>query len=117
MRPAKNRTSLTLPVLRRFGIAFVWWLVAGLGSCAQPFSPGDVLTLQCQANNSYVTVQAAPGLHLAANRSRPGALQQFILQNGGDSSFALQARVNGRYVCAEDSGAQPLVANRTAIGP
>ncbi|BCB84718.1 DUF7910 domain-containing protein [Phytohabitans suffuscus] len=30
---------------------------------------------------------------------------------------SLRARVNGRYVCAESAGAQPLIANRTAVGP
>jgi len=29
---------------------------------------------------------------------------------------SLRARANSRYVCAENAGAQPLIANRTAIG-
>jgi hypothetical protein len=28
----------------------------------------------------------------------------------------LRARANGRYVTAESAGAQPLIANRTAVG-
>jgi hypothetical protein len=37
---------------------------------------------------------------------------------GGPTStvVSLRSRANGRYVCAESAGAQPLVANRTAIG-
>lgn len=30
--------------------------------------------------------------------------------------MALHARVNGRYVTAENAGAAPLIANRTAVG-
>jgi len=30
---------------------------------------------------------------------------------------ALRAAANGRYVTAEQAGAQPLIANRTAAGP
>ena len=31
--------------------------------------------------------------------------------------ISLRARANSRYVCAENAGASPLIANRTAIGP
>jgi hypothetical protein len=31
--------------------------------------------------------------------------------------IGLRARANSRYVCAENAGAAPLIANRTAIGP
>jgi hypothetical protein len=30
--------------------------------------------------------------------------------------ISLRARVNGRYVCAESGGTQPLIANRDAVG-
>ena len=30
--------------------------------------------------------------------------------------MSLRAQVNGRYVVAENAGAAPLIANRTAIG-
>lgn len=39
--------------------------------------------------------------------------------NGGapvDRTISLKA-VNGMYVCAENGGAEPLIANRTAVGP
>ncbi len=41
----------------------------------------------------------------------------FRLEDLGGGAVALRAEVNGRYVCAEGGGAQPLVANRTAVGP
>jgi hypothetical protein len=31
-------------------------------------------------------------------------------------TISLRARINGRYVCADDAGAWPLIANRTAVG-
>jgi len=34
-----------------------------------------------------------------------------------DGSVSLLALVNNRYVTAENAGAAPLIANRTAIGP
>ena len=70
-----------------------------------------------QGQNLYVTVQAASGLNLAANRTNAGALQLFSILNGGSGSYALKARVNGRYVAAESAGVAALVANRSAIGP
>ncbi|MEU3519880.1 xylosidase [Streptomyces sp. NPDC006654] len=33
------------------------------------------------------------------------------------TTISLRARVNGKYVTAEDAGAQPLIANRDAVGP
>lgn len=83
----------------------------------QPFSATDAYTLRCKANNLYVTVQAASGFRLAANRTNAAALQLFTILEAGGGSYALKARVNSRYVCAESAGAAPLVANRSAIGP
>ncbi len=88
-----------------------------LNSSAQPFSASEVYTLRCKANNLCVSVEAASGFNLAANRTNAGALQLFSILNGGGGSYALRARVNGRYVCAESAGAAALVANRNAIGP
>jgi hypothetical protein len=31
--------------------------------------------------------------------------------------ISLPSGINGRYVTAEQAGAQPLIANRTAVGP
>ena len=35
----------------------------------------------------------------------------------GGGNIALQSHANNRYVCAEDAGNSPLIANRDAIGP
>ena len=37
--------------------------------------------------------------------------------SGGSPVISLKAHANGDYVTADDSGASPLIANRTAIGP
>ena len=34
----------------------------------------------------------------------------------GGGNVALRSRSNGMYVCAENAGANPLVANRAAVG-
>ena len=88
----------------------------GAPAClAQSFSLNDILTLRCKANGFYVAVQTN-SLNLAANRPYPGLLEEFTLVDGGSGSYALRARYNGDYVCAESEGGAPLVANRTAIG-
>jgi hypothetical protein len=33
------------------------------------------------------------------------------------STVALLAQANGKYVCADNAGSSPLIANRTAVGP
>lgn len=111
----QTRSMSQAPV--RPGIGLLTILVLALNSPAQPFSATDFYTLRCKANNMYVTVEAASGLHLAADRTNAGALQLFSILNGGSGSYALTARVNGRYVAAESAGAAALVANRSAIGP
>jgi Pectate lyase superfamily protein len=116
MPQAINQDSMTRQVFRLFWAGWVCLLAAGLTAVAQPFSSTDVYTLKCKANNLYVTVQAASGLNLAANRTNVGALQLFSILDGGSGSYALRANVNDRYVSAESAGAAPLVANRTAIG-
>ena len=54
-----------------------------------------------------------------ANSSRPPQSPDLLgggLNNRGDL-IALRARVNSRYVTAENAGRAPLFANRTAVGP
>jgi hypothetical protein len=87
-----------------------------LACSAQSFSLNDIITLKCKANSAYVAVQTN-SLNLAANQPYPGLLEEYTVVDGGSGSYALQARYNGDYVCAESAGDAPLVANRTAIGP
>jgi hypothetical protein len=37
--------------------------------------------------------------------------------DAGSGNIGLRALVNNQYVCAENAGASPLIANRTSVGP
>jgi hypothetical protein len=39
-----------------------------------------------------------------------------VVNSGPKTVVSLQAHANNMYVCAENAGAQPLIANRTAVG-
>ncbi len=45
-----------------------------------------------------------------------GTWEQFQIIHNGDGSIAFRSRINGEYVCADNAGASPLIANCTAIG-
>ncbi|UXH77139.1 lectin [Roseateles amylovorans] len=51
---------------------------------------------------------------IALTANRPTA--PVLSGSGAAQIVTLKARVNGRYVTAENAGAEPLVANRTAVG-
>ena len=72
-----------LMALAHFRIFFLVAAFSALRAPAQTFSLNDVITLKCQANNAYTTVQTASDLNLAANRATAGVLQQFIVRDGG----------------------------------
>jgi beta-glucosidase len=77
---------------------------------------GDgMIALRAHANGRYVT--AAPGAALIAGATAIGTQQSFRPVRNGDGSLSLVAAANNQYVCAENAGAAPLIANRTAIGP
>jgi hypothetical protein len=50
---------------------------------------------------------------LALTSTRP---TQPVVPGGTATVVSFRAHANGRYVCAENAGAQPLIANRTAVG-
>jgi glycoprotein endo-alpha-1,2-mannosidase len=69
---------------------------------------GGRIALRAQVNGRYVTAGSGP---LIASATSVGTAQTFVPQGA-----AFRAAVNNQFVCAEDSGNQPLVANRGAIG-
>jgi hypothetical protein len=73
------------------------------------------ISLRSQANGQFVVAENAE-TPLIANRASIGAWEQFQMVNTGNGYFAMKAKSNGRYVCAEDGGNASLIANRTAIG-
>ena len=70
---------------------------------------------RAHANGKYVT--AAVTQPLIASATTAGIEQRFRFVTNADGSVSLQSVADGRYVAAEDGGAQPLIANRDAIGP
>jgi hypothetical protein len=70
---------------------------------------GGNVALRALINGMYVSAGNA-GDQLIANRNCVGPTEQFIL------NVSLRSFANGRFVCAENAGGSPLIANRTAIG-
>jgi len=68
-------------------------------------------------------IRRGPPCRHRAGRSRRGrrpvadARQRRPGRDGPVGGLSLQARADGDYVTAEPAGAQPLDADRTAIGP
>ncbi|MEU8821738.1 GDSL-type esterase/lipase family protein [Actinoplanes sp. NPDC048796] len=71
--------------------------------------------LRAHANNKYVT--ASEKKPLIASATTVGAEQRFTFVANADGSVSLRSAATGRYVAAEAAGAQPLIADRDAIGP
>jgi hypothetical protein len=85
-------------------------------------------TIPAQSGRSYlVELTASPttALPFAAVSGSPATAARHLSPasigldrgQGATSVISLRAHANGRYVTAENAGAQPLIANRTAIGP
>jgi hypothetical protein len=54
---------------------------------------------------------------IALTATRPTQPQGGSTSGSGGSAVTFKARANGLYVTADDAGASPLIANRTAAGP
>jgi hypothetical protein len=67
------------------------------------------IAFRARANGRYVG-----GSPLIA--SLTAATQGFTIVDAGGGTVALKSSANGKFVCAENGGAAPLVANRDAIG-
>ncbi|HEX4791643.1 MAG TPA: arabinofuranosidase catalytic domain-containing protein [Actinospica sp.] len=78
-------------------------------------SDGTV-SLRAHSDGDYVDA-ASSSTSLTANATSTGAAETFDLINNSDGSISLRAHADGDYVTAENAGAAPLIANRTAIGP
>jgi hypothetical protein len=74
------------------------------------------VSFQSQANGKYVDAANATS-SLIADSSTIGAPEEFDLIFNPDSSVSFRAHVNSQIVTAESDGVQPLIANRTAVGP
>lgn len=74
---------------------------------------GDgTVSLKASANGLYVSVQN--GI-LIANSFSIGTAQKFYLDTNG-TIVSFKSAANGKYVCADNFGNNPLIANRDAAG-
>lgn len=55
--------------------------------------------------------------NLIASKDKIDATETFNLIDLGNNKAGLELISNGRYVCAENQGASPLVVDRLGIGP
>ena len=70
--------------------------------------------LRSRANNKFVSIS---GGNLIASAATAGtAAERFDVVTLSGGNVALRSKANGQYVCAENSGNSPLVANRATAG-
>jgi hypothetical protein len=74
------------------------------------------VSLRSHANSKYVSAANAT-TSLIADSTTIGTAQKFDLIFNADGSFSFRAKSNNQIVAAESAGTQPLIANRTAVGP
>jgi hypothetical protein len=103
-------------------------VINGSGSTVVSPQSNATFTIPVQAGQSYLVELAnAPTTALpfasvtgspAATARRLGAVSIGLDGNstGTTSVISLRSHANGMYVCAENAGGSPLIANRTAIG-
>jgi len=90
----------------------------GRGSVLELYDAGagDIAIRAVDANR-FLTVSASTGLIEVTAARVFGDAQKFRLVTNADGTVSLRATLNGKYVSAEAAGKEPLVANRSAIGP
>jgi hypothetical protein len=72
--------------------------------------PGGI-SLKSHANGRYVSALSSSSSLIAA-ATAIGSSETFDLTDLGGGSITLRARSDGEYVCAENAGAAPLIADR-----
>jgi type 1 glutamine amidotransferase len=70
--------------------------------------------LRSRANNKFVS--SGPGGLIASATAASTTAERFEIVPLSGGNVALRSKANNMYVCAENAGAQPLIANRAAAG-
>jgi type 1 glutamine amidotransferase len=70
--------------------------------------------LRSKANNKFVSTAAGNLIAGATTASTTAERFDIVPLTGGN--VALRSKATGQYVCAENSGNNPLIANRAAVG-
>jgi hypothetical protein len=103
-------------------------VVNGIGTTVVSPQGNPTFTIPVQAGQAYLVERSdAPttALPFASVSGSPATAARHLgavsigldgASSGTGPAISLRAHANGRYVCADDAGASPLIANRTAIG-
>lgn len=73
---------------------------------------GSVIAIKARVNGKYLSSEN--GSWMTTNRDEPNAWEKFTVVDAGDGYIGLLAN-NGKYVCTEDGGDSPLIANRDNV--
>jgi hypothetical protein len=98
------------PVSRGFDSRAVSAIRAILAFCGEVIYWGGDYSGTVDA--MHFEIDVAPG-----DSALPALVQKIQSGGIGGQKVGMQARANGRLVCAESAGAAPLIANRSALGP
>jgi type 1 glutamine amidotransferase len=96
------------------GIQFAGGAVAA--NCSPPTTPPPPTgtAIRARVNNKFVTTSAG---NLVASATTAGtAAERFEIVPLSGGTVALRSKATNMYVCAENSGNSPLIANRAAAG-
>jgi hypothetical protein len=83
--------------------------------CSPSTTPPPTGTaIRARVNNKFVTTSA--GNLVASATTAATAAERFEIVPLSGSTVALRSKATNMYVCAENSGNSPLIANRAAAG-
>jgi len=94
--------------------AIQWAGGAQTATCTPATNPVSGTSWRARVNSRFVTTSAG---NLIASATVASTLaERFDIVDLGGGNVAFRSKANGQYVCAENAGANPLVANRPAVG-
>ncbi|GIF66556.1 hypothetical protein Ais01nite_45910 [Asanoa ishikariensis] len=111
-----TEASYTESNFTRMLLGAIQWAGGAVSATCTPATtpPVSGTAVRAGANNLFVTAGSG---NLIANASAASTnAQRFDVVDLGGGNVALKSRANGMYVCAENAGANPLVANRASVG-
>ena len=94
--------------------AIQWAGGATTATCTPVSDPVTGTSWRARANSRFVTTAA--GNLIASATTASTNSERFDIVDLGGGNVAFRSKANGMYVCAENAGAAPLVANRASVG-
>ena len=95
--------------------AIQWAGGATTATCTPQSNPVTGTSWRARANNRFVTTSG--GSLVASAAAASTASERFDIVDLGGGNVAFRSKANGQYVCADNAGNNPLVANRASVGP